>query len=574
MNENKMLPTGWGSDDDDDYGFNSEDDESSAWGNSSSPFKKTDEESEKVNPPAAQSGNYESQSNLETSQPMSSRSHVAGLQKDVNSPVSAHSSFGVTPSKSKAVPILIAVIALLLVIVGILSGMFFMKNKKDKSDKYESTVSNDTAITDTSLLTSVTTTTLPDITETDETTNIQTEIHQENKIISETVFSCSKDEVNSKYLEIISGMDFAIPHRGFMTDLNGDEVNEMIVPEVSDMIYKLYYYDGGSVKSCSFGSFMALSNFEMFSVDGDDGKKYIYYRDNYSYKSRQGYFSLYEMSEIDILINFPNADSGTADWKISYNETEQFAEGTDNVSKIYGETKNCYEKILDSFKKYGFGISDSSKYNSIDGLYYDDLVKELERNSTQDPQKTTAPEATASISVEPQSINGNGTCLLITVGGNYSYYTYEIYADCEGERNTLRKSGTSYDKSYTYEDGSTVSNFVFYVTPYNADGIAGERASINYNGALSLPPSNVSSITSCNKYGTIYSPSGTKVNGLARSYLIDGGAATYERYDLTHGWHVTAVNQYFDGSTYWYELYDSDDGDYYGWVSEESISFY
>ena len=188
--------------------------------------------------------------------------------------------------------------------------------------------------------------------------------------------------------------------------------------------------------------------------------------------------------------------------------------------------------------------------------------------------KVTAAPATASIKVEPQSINGNGTCLLMTVSGNYSYYTYEIYADCEGTPHTLRKSGTSYEKTYVHNDGSTVSHFVFNVTPYNSDGIAGAPVSLNYNGELSLPPSNYSFVTSCTKYGTIYSPSGSKVDGLTRSYLIDGGAATYERHDLTHGWHVTAVNQYFDGSTYWYELYDSDDGDYYGWVASYNISFY
>ena len=188
--------------------------------------------------------------------------------------------------------------------------------------------------------------------------------------------------------------------------------------------------------------------------------------------------------------------------------------------------------------------------------------------------KATAPPATASIKVEPQSINGNGTCLLMTVSGNYSYYTYEIYADCEGTPHTLRKSGTSYEKTYVHNDGSTVSHFVFNVTPYNSDGIAGAPVSLNYNGELSLPPSNYSFVTSCTKYGTIYSPSGSKVDGLTRSYLIDGGSATYERHDLTHGWHVTAVNQYFDGSTYWYELYDSDDGDYYGWVASYNISFY
>ena len=213
-------------------------------------------------------------------------------------------------------------------------------------------------------------------------------------------------------------------------------------------------------------------------------------------------------------------------------------------------------------------------YNSIDGLYKDDLIKELGGSPMQETTNSSAARATASVSVEPQAVNGNGTCLLMTVNGNYSYYTYEIYADCEGERNTLRKSGTSYDRTYTYEDGSTVSNFVFCVTPYNADGTAGDMASISYNGAPSLPPSGVSSVTSCTRYGTIYSPSGRKIDGFSRSYIIDGGAASFERHDLTHGWHVTAVNQYFDGTEYWYELYDSDDGDYYGWVEEHDISFY
>ena len=99
-------------------------------------------------------------------------------------------------------------------------------------------------------------------------------------------------------------------------------------------------------------------------------------------------------------------------------------------------------------------------------------------------------------------------------------------------------------------------------------------ASISYNGAPSLPPSGVSSVSSCTRYGTIYSPSGRQIDGFSRSYIIDGGAASFERHDLTHGWHVTAVNQYFDGTEYWYELYDSDDGDYYGWVEEHNISFY
>lgn len=76
------------------------------------------------------------------------------------------------------------------------------------------------------------------------------------------------------------------------------------------------------------------------------------------------------------------------------------------------------------------------------------------------------------------------------------------------------------------------------------------------------------------QYGTIYSPSGAKVDGYARSYIIDGGPESYIRHDLTHGWHIKAVNKYSTNTVEWYELYDADDGDYYGWVSNQSISFY
>jgi Tfp pilus assembly protein PilX len=190
--------------------------------------------------------------------------------------------------------------------------------------------------------------------------------------------------------------------------------------------------------------------------------------------------------------------------------------------------------------------------------------------------KVTAAPANASISVNPQPIPGNGTSLLLTVSGNYSYFTYEIYADFEGQKNTLRKSGTSYDNSYLYNDGSTVSNFVFYVTPYNSDGVAGSKVSLNYSGPLCLLETKAASSTvPCTKYGQIYAPGGGPINGYSTSYIVNGGGYSCTRVDLMDQWHVTAVNSFSasDGTTY-YELYDTDDGDYYGWVPSYNISFY
>ena len=118
------------------------------------------------------------------------------------------------------------------------------------------------------------------------------------------------------------------------------------------------------------------------------------------------------------------------------------------------------------------------------------------------------------------------------------------------------------------DDGGDASHFgndiALELTPVSS--IAGITDNGDNQGA--------SKITPVEKYGTIYSPAGYKVKGYAKSYLIDGGAESYVRQDLTDGWHIKAVNSYSTDAAEWYELYDADDGDYYGWVSNHHISFY
>lgn len=165
-----------------------------------------------------------------------------------------------------------------------------------------------------------------------------------------------------------------------------------------------------------------------------------------------------------------------------------------------------------------------------------------------------------------------GVTIYLQVSGDYSYYTYDSYEygpDSSEDPYPTHGSSSSEEIRITAFSGG-VTKVVVNVTPYNSNGVAGETVSAVYTRGTSA----AKKVTSCNKFGNIYSPSGSKVDGLTRSYLIDGGAATYERHDLTDGWHISAVNYYYDGSEYWYELYDADDGDYYGWVNEKNISFY
>ena len=63
------------------------------------------------------------------------------------------------------------------------------------------------------------------------------------------------------------------------------------------------------------------------------------------------------------------------------------------------------------------------------------------------------------------------------------------------------------------------------------------------------------------------------VSGYKTSYVVDGGKRAKVRSKLGNGWHVTAVRYCYSHKIVWYELYDSDDGDYYGWVDGNYIDF-
>ena len=86
------------------------------------------------------------------------------------------------------------------------------------------------------------------------------------------------------------------------------------------------------------------------------------------------------------------------------------------------------------------------------------------------------------------------------------------------------------------------------------------------------PPKTSVTVTSCNMSGRIASYGGS-VSGYASSYVVDGGSPATVRGNLGNGWNVTAVNTCYSNGITWYELYDSDDGDYYGWVDAGYIDF-
>ena len=78
-------------------------------------------------------------------------------------------------------------------------------------------------------------------------------------------------------------------------------------------------------------------------------------------------------------------------------------------------------------------------------------------------------------------------------------------------------------------------------------------------------------VTSCYITGEI---NGKGVAGFTTAYVVNHGSKTTVRDELGNHWHVTARNTCYSMGLYWYELYDTDDGDYYGWVDGSYIKFY
>ena len=124
-------------------------------------------------------------------------------------------------------------------------------------------------------------------------------------------------------------------------------------------------------------------------------------------------------------------------------------------------------------------------------------------------------------------------------------------------------------------DGQTVSYPVSagtFVVSKTVGGNSGNASNANQNANSSNNASHASSSVSGMK-GQINCHGGT-VAGFTTDYVVNSGACGIVRQSLGNTWHVTAKNSCYNYGITWYELWDSDDGDYYGWVDANYIDFY
>lgn len=306
-NENKGFPNGWGdnSEDDDDYGFvddTDEYDEDSAWGNSSSPFKK----SEPVTSPetnsktSAQSESVTPNTNNEAND---DTVHDASVQ-NVKQPESISSSaptLNVSPNqgyvmqKQKTNPALIIVIIVLVLIVGILGGMFFMMIKDKKSDTSGENSSVSDAVKTTAEITEAptesktktTTATVPVESTTQTTSSIPDQYSSEEISAMFSAYIAENPDPNRNY----ENADYGYA----LIDLNNDGVQELLITydEVeagSPGVTGIFNINNNSLESIWISDFRTLGKL---------------CEDNYIYTSAiygQGYgIFIYKYSSGDIL---------------------------------------------------------------------------------------------------------------------------------------------------------------------------------------------------------------------------------------------------------------------------------
>jgi len=74
-------------------------------------------------------------------------------------------------------------------------------------------------------------------------------------------------------------------------------------------------------------------------------------------------------------------------------------------------------------------------------------------------------------------------------------------------------------------------------------------------------------------YGQLNAHGGTLV-GYTKDYVKYGFPVEEIRNDLENGWHIVAKDTIYSQGITWYSCWDSDDGDYYGWIASNYIDFY
>ncbi len=177
--------------------------------------------------------------------------------------------------------------------------------------------------------------------------------------------------------------------------------------------------------------------------------------------------------------------------------------------------------------------------------------------------------------VETYSLSGrDGSKIRLYLDGDFSTVSVQIYnQEYNGEVEFYSKEDFDDYIEMNFNPFAQPPSVV-YVTPYSDSGVAGDVITCDIptntsgtvqTGGMSYPIQEMKGQINCH---------GETVAGFTTDYVVNGGAVGKVRNSLGDTWHVTAKNACENYGIIWYELWDSDDGDYYGWVDSDYIDFY
>ena len=255
-----------------------------------------------------------------------------------------------------------------------------------------------------------------------------------------------------------------------------------------------------------------------------------------------------------------------------------------NLDKVNRAIEKDYDAIMDEYETYDAYVQDYDE--DIDNLQIETDIVETE-TETETPTATTktttkvtekVTEETTEKATEAPSVTAyaetyndyEGSYSYLYIDGNFDYVKIYVYSD---DGNIENSNYPSYSQSDSPIDlcinvaaaGTTYVD----VTPYYNDGTSGGTYTCTVpattSGSAAIPVNNLTGQINCH---------GGTVAGMTTDYVCNGGSYATVRKSLGDTWHVTAKNMYTSYGITWYELWDTDDGDYYGWVDSNYIDFY
>lgn len=169
-------------------------------------------------------------------------------------------------------------------------------------------------------------------------------------------------------------------------------------------------------------------------------------------------------------------------------------------------------------------------------------------------------------------------------GGDGESYTmsWSAVADAEGYELYIGSCEPDYSSSWSYETKQQTNTIFSVGASINVSYTCKVRAYAHENGnviysdwsatqsvELCPPSDNYSDFAMRGQVNT----HGGSVDGVTTAYVY--GNSGYEvQHHVQNTWHITAKSSYYSNGVLWYECWDTDDGDYYGWIDSNYIDFY